>query len=237
MKQRICSKAAELSKVEFSYTNSCNFDIINTMDLDCSGLVMDAVVFALKIKNIPLLLKTGKRLAARIYKIYYHTLLEISKETGGYLNCYSPDSFLIIYPKEQHNVSDVVNIALKTAELISMDLREAFEPHGHINFAIGIDTGNVLGTKTLCNNQYSQSVWFGTAIDKAFTIADQCNRPFFVGVSGTVFHHLSEDLLTTTKRILGIKKKVDLWTKQTYMFDNVKKHLYQTNFHKNFDEE
>ena len=123
MKQRICSKAAELSKVEFSYTNSCNFDIVNTLDLDCSGLVMDAVVFALKIKNIPLLLKTGKRLAARIYKIYYHTLLEISKETGGYLNCYSPDRFLIIYPKERNNVSDVVNIALKTAELISMDLR------------------------------------------------------------------------------------------------------------------
>ena len=39
------------------------------------------------------------------------------------------------------------------------------------------------------------------------------------------------------RRILGIRKKVEIWTKVSYQYENVKKHLYQTNHKISFDEE
>lgn len=235
--QNTLSTTNTLSDVEFSYSISNDFSALNTLDDNCSAIVMDATVIYFEIKNLQVLLKTGKRLAARVYKMYYHALQEVCKAMDGVLNCYSPNSFLLIFTKEKHDISYVVNIALKIADLFSIKLREVFEKHCHLNFSMGIDNGNILGTSTISDNQQQHVVWFGLAIDKAMAIAQRTMRPFYVGVSGTVFHHLNEDLLTTTKRILGIKKQVEIWEKASYEFENVKKHLYQTNFHKDIDEQ
>lgn len=233
----ILEKTNALTDAEFQYTNSSNFSLIDNLDNDCTGLVMEATVIYFEIKNLSALLKTGKRLTAKVYKIYYNTLKEISTETEGFLNCCSADSFLLIYPKEQHHVNEIVEIAMKIADLLSVKLREVLEKSTTISFAMGIDIGNILGTKVTCDYGYSQVIWFGTAINKATAICHECNRPYFVGVSGTIFNHLDDSLKITTKRILGIKKQVDMWSRNSYMFENEKKHLYQTNFHKSFDEE
>ena len=235
--QDILAKTTQLSDVDVTYTTTSDFNFIDTLDTNCSAIVMEATVIYFEIKNIPVLLKTGKRLAARIYKVYYHALQEICKSTGGYFSCYSPYSFLMIYPKHNYNVSYVVDVALKTATLFCTTLRENIEKHSHISFSMGIDYGNILGTKTLSNDKFNQVVWFSPDIEKAITIAHECQRPFFVGISGTIFHHLDDSLKRTSKRILGIKKEVEIWNRVSYEFDNVKKHLYQTNFQKPFEEE
>ena len=237
LKQTIIEKTNALSNADFAYTVTNDFEGFEHLDLDCSGLVMDATVLFMEIKNLSFLLKTGKRLAARMYKFYYHALREICNNTGGYMNCYSPSSFLLIYPKERFEVADVVDIALKTADLISTGLKDAIEQHSHINFGIGVDKGNVLVTKALSDGQHEHAAWFGTAIDKAVAICKECTKPYYVGISGTVYQHLDEAHRVATKRILGIKKHVDIWTTVTYQFDNIKKHLYQTNFHKSFEED
>lgn len=237
LKQTIIEKTNALSGADFNYTVTNDFEGFEALDHDCSGLVMDATVLYFEIKNLPFLLKTGKRLAARMYKFYYHALREICDQTGGYLNCYSPTSFLLIYPKERFEVADVVDIAIKTADLISTGLRETIEQHSHINFGIGVDKGNLLATKALSDGRHEHAAWFGTTIDKAIAICRECTKPYYVGISGTVYQHLDEEHRVATKRILGIKKHVDIWTTVTYQFDNVKKHLYQTNFHKSFEEE
>lgn len=234
--QQILEKTTALSDAEFNYTNTSDFTAIDTLDDDCNAIVLDATVIYLEIKNIDVLLKTGKRLASRIYKIYYNALKQVCQETGGHLNAYSPHSFLMIYPKSKYDMSYVVDTALKTADLLSVSLREPFEKHGPCNFAMGIDNGNILGTKTSADNNETHIAWFGQAIEKAITICRLCQKPCYVGISGTVFHHLDESLTKTTKRIIGIKKEVDIWTRVSYEFENVKKHLYQTNFHKPFDE-
>ena len=235
--QDILTKTAELSNVDVTYTNTSDFNYIDTLDTDCSAIVMEATVIYFRIKNVPLLLKTGKRLAARMYKIYYNALQEVCKNTGGYFSCNSPYSFLMIYPKHNFNVTYVVDIAIKTASLFCTTLRDSVEKHSHLSFSMGIDYGNILGTKVIDNDNFSHIVWFSPDIEKAKTIANECQRPFFVGVSGTVYHHLDESLKKTSKRILGIKKEVDIWNRVSYEFDNVKKHLYQTNFLKPFEEE
>ena len=234
--QEILEKTTALSDAEFEYTNTSDFSVTDTLNDDCNAIVMEATVIYLEIKNIEVLLKTGKRLAARIYKFYYNALKRICQETGGHLDCYSPHGFLMIYPKKDYEISHVVDIAMKTAELIGTGLREPFEKHSHCNFAIGIDNGNILGTKTFTGNNDSHIAWFGHAIEKAIAISRLCQRPFFVGISGTVFHHLDDSMKKVTKRILGIKKDVDMWTRVSYEFENVKKHLYQTNYQRSFDE-
>ena len=106
-----------------------------------------------------------------------------------------------------------------------------------MEFAIGIDHGHIMGTKNLSDNGNDHLSWFGTCIYKAMRICKECARPFYVGVSGSIYHNLDEDLRIAERRILGIKKKVEIWTRVSYQFDNVKKHLYQTNHRISFDEE
>lgn len=235
--QSILEKTNALAEADFVYNNSSNFSLIDSLDNDCTGLVLEATVIHFEIKNLSTLLKTGKRLAARVYKIYYHALKEVCQETEGFLNCASQNSFLLIYPKEQHHVSYVVEVAMKIANLFSVQLRESIEKVAAINFAMGIDIGNILCTKAVSDFNYAEVIWFGKTIEKAATICRECNRPYFVGVSGTIYNHLDENLKVTTKRILGIKKQVELWNRLSYQFENEKKHLYQTNFHKTFEEE
>ena len=130
--QSITEKTKQLAEAEFEYTSTSEFNSLDALDDNCTGSVMEATVIYLQINNIDFMLKTGKRLAARGYKIYYHALNEICKATGGHLNCYSPNSFLMIYPTEKFDENAVVDIAIKTANLLNVNLREIIEQHTHI---------------------------------------------------------------------------------------------------------
>lgn len=235
--QSITEKTKQLAEAEFEYTSTSDFNALESLNLDCTGIVMEACVIYLEINNIDFMLKTGKRLAAKVYKIYYNALREICEATGGQLDCYSPKSFLLIYPQEKYDENYVVDIAIKIASLFNVTLRETVEQHTHVNFGIGVDHGNILGTKTTDENGYTHIAWFGHAIEKAITLCHLSQRPFFVSVSRSVYHHLDEKLKTATKHILGIKKEINLWTRMSYQFDNAKKHLYQTNAQRSFNDE
>ena len=235
--QNAINKTQQLTDAEFEYTKTEDFNSLESLNDDCTGIVMEATVAYFEIKNIDLMLKTGKRLAARIYKTYYHTLLEVCNATGGHLNCYSPNSFLLIYPKGQADETFVVDKAVKTAHLLNNTLRENFEKHTHLSFGIGIDHGNILGTKTIDDNGHPHITWFGHTIEKAIAICKLSQRPFFVSVSRSVYHQLDDSIKTSTKHILGVKKEIELWTRMSYEFENTKKHLYQTNTLKSFDDE
>ena len=235
--QNVIDKTNQLAEIEFEYKRTDDFNYIESLNNDCTGIVMEATVIYFEIKNIDFMLKTAKRLAARTYKIYYHILQEVCEATGGHLNCYSPHSFLLIYPQKKFNESFVVDTAIKTANLININLRDSIEKITHINFGIGIDHGNILGTKAFDSNGYPHIAWFGTAIEKAITISRLSQRPFFVSVTRSVHHQLDDNLKVTTKHILGIKKEVDLWTRMSYLFDNVKKQVYQTNVVRSFNDE
>lgn len=235
--QSVSNKTNQLSEADFEYESSADFSKLESLNNNCTGLVMEAIVIYFEINNIDFMLKTGKRHAARVYKMYYQVLHEICETTGGHFNCFSPKSFLLIYPKEKFDETHVVEIAVKTATLLNTTLRETFEKHTHLNFGIGVDHGNVLGTKTINENGYPYIAWFGHTIEKAISISQFSQRPFLVSVSRSVYHHLDEKLKVTTKHILGIKKEINLWTRMSYQFDNVKKHLYQTNAQISFDDE
>ncbi|MBR6878080.1 MAG: hypothetical protein IKM95_01690 [Bacteroidales bacterium] len=235
--QSLLTEIQELSKAEFNYSFSTDLNELNRLGYGCSGIVMEAHVLYFEIKNIPTMLKTGRRHATRVYKMYHHALKEVAKETGGLFSCISPEGFLLIYPKEKYDSGYAIDTALKTANLFSKTLHDTIEEQAHVNFSIGIDMGNILCTKVQSDNDTDRMIWVGTAINKAKAIADECNRPFYVGTSGTVFQHLDENHRYTTKKILGIKKQVEIWTTVSYQFENVKKHLHQTNLLKSFEDQ
>ena len=223
------NKLSAYLETEFSYVETKDVNDATKIDHGCSGIYMEATVIYFEIKNIAYILKeNGRRQTAQIYTMYKDVLAAIAEQTGAFVNCFSPFAFLIVYPGQEPN-TQAVKGALKISHAISEDFKDQFSKMNGLEFAMGLDHGHIMGTKCLSDNGNEHISWFGSCIYKAMRICKECARPFYVGLSGGIYHSLGEDLRIAQRRILGIKKNVEMWTKVTYQYENVKKHLYQTN--------
>lgn len=235
---QLSEKLTALSQTEFHYIESGDVGRSSEIDFGCSGIYMEATVIYFEIKNFEYLLKeNGRRKLAQVYTMFHTVLNSITEQTGGFVNCFSPGALLAVYPGKEEINSHAVRCALKMAYAITHDFKTQFEIIPGLEFAIGMDHGHIMGTKNISDNRYEFLSWFGSCIYKAKRICSQCARPYHVGISSILYHNLSEDLISKKKSILGITKKVDIWTKVTYQHENVKKHLYQTNHKLSLDEE
>ena len=188
-----------LSKAEFDYIETKDISRASKIDLNCTGIYVEASIIYFEIKNIAY--------------------------------------FLIVYPGREEVLSEAVKGAMKIAYALTETYKKDFEYIPGIEFAMGMDQGHIMGTKTLSDNGMEHLSWFGTCIYKAIRISKECSRPFHIGISGAIYHNLSDDLRVSYRRVLGIKKSVEVWTKVTYQYENVKKHLYQTNHKIPIDDE
>ena len=166
---------------------------------------------------------------AQTYTMYKEVLTAIAQQDKAFVNCFAPNAFLVVYPGRDESFEPAVKGALKIVHALSEDFKQQFSGFVGLEFAIGMDHGHIMGTKNLSDNGLESITWFGSCIYKAQRIAKECSRPFYVGISGSIYHSLSEDMRIAPRRILGVKKNVEMWTKITYQYENVKKHLYQTN--------
>ena len=207
------------------------------MDLGCTGIYMEASVVYFEIKNIGYLLKEiGRRKVAQAYTMCNEVLTSIAEQTGGFVNCFSSNAFLIIYPGKEESLKRAVTGALKVTFALTDAYKHDFSVIPGFEFAMGLDHGHIMGTKNVSDTSYEHISWFGALIYKAMRICKECARPFYVGISGSIYHNLGENYRVSERRILGIKKKVEIWTKVTYQYENVRKHLYQTNHKFSLDE-
>lgn len=237
-KESLSEKLTSLADAEFEYIETYNIQESSKIGLGCSGIYMEASVIYFEIKNFTYILKeNGRRKAAQAYTMYSEVLNVVAEKTGGFINSFSPNAFLVIYPGKDDSIKDAVIGALKISYAITETFKQQFASIKGLEFAMGLDHGHIMGTKTLSDNGNEVISWFGTSILKATRICKECARPFYIGTSGIIYHNLGEGLKTTTRRILGIKKSVEMWTKVTYQYENVKKHLYQTNHKISLDEE
>lgn len=223
-------KLSAYADAEFEYIETKDVNDAVKIDLGCSGIYMEATVVYFEIKNLAYILKeNGRRKTAMIYTMYKEVITAIAEQTGAFVNCFSPFAFLIVYPGRDESLPQGVKGALKIAHALSEDFKEQFAGINGVEFSMGLDHGHIMGSKNMSDNGNEHISWFGSCIYKAMRIARECARPFYVGVSGVIYHSLGEDLRIATRRILGIKKNVEIWTKVSYQYENVKKHLYQTN--------
>lgn len=229
-KESLGEKLSKLATTEFDYVETNDINRASEIDLNNSGIYMEATVIYFEIKNLPFMLKEhGRRKVAQAYTMYHELLASTAKPAGAFVNCFSPNAFLVIYPGKDEVMNEAVKGAMKIANAITVIFKEQFSKISGLEFAMGLDHGHIMGSKNLSDNNIESITWFGTCIHKAMRISKECARPFYVGISGILYHSLEEDMRVITRRILGIKKRIDIWTKVTYQYDNVKKHLYQTN--------
>ncbi len=229
-KETLSEKLATLTEAEFDYIETRDISRAKEIDLNNSGIYMEATVIYFEIKNIAFMLKeNGRRKMAQTYTMYREVIASIVERDGAFVNCFSPNSFLIVYPGKDESLKAACIGAMKIADAISHTFKAQFSSISGLEFAMGLDHGHIMGTKNLSDNGMEHITWFGTSIYKAMTICKNCSRPFYVGISGIIFHNLDEDMRVRTRRILGIKKRTEVWNKVSYQYDNVKKHLYQTN--------
>ena len=228
--QSLSEKMSAYAESEFEYIETGDINQAGNIGFGSSGIYMEATVVYFEIKNIAYILKeNGRRKMALAYTMYRDVLAAVAEHTGGFVNCFAPNAFLLVYPGKDESIGAAVTGAMKVSYALSESFKRQFTEIAGLEFAMGLDHGHIMGTKNHSDNGSEHLSWFGTCIQKAMRIAKECARPFYVGVSGIIYHNLGEDLRITTRRILGIKKNVEIWTKVSYQYDNVKKHLYQTN--------
>jgi len=233
----LSKKMTTLSTTEFDYIETNDIKRASEISVINSGIYLEATIIYFEIKNMAYMLKeNGRRKVAQSYMMYREVLSAIAKETGAFVNCFSPNAFLVIYPGSE-TLDTATKGAMKIAFALSQTFKSEFSNISGLEFAMGLDHGHIMGTKNPSDNGMEHMAWFGTTIYKAMKICHECSRPFYVGISGVIYHNLSEELKRTTRRILGIRKTVEVWTKVSYQFDNVKKHLYQTNQKISLEEE
>ena len=229
-KETLSEKLSALTSTEFEYLETPDINRASEIDLNNSGIYMEATVIYFEIKNVPFMLKEhGRRKVAQTYTMYRELLASIAEPAGAFINCFSPNAFLVIYPGKDDSMKEATKGAMRIVNAISVIFKDQFGSNSGLEFAMGLDHGHIMGSKNLSDNNVESITWFGTSIYKAIRISKECSRPFYVGISGVIYHTLDEDMRVITRRILGIKKRVEIWTKVTYQYDNVKKHLYQTN--------
>lgn len=231
------AKLSQYSEDEFNYVETKDITKAEEIDYGCSGVYMEGTVIYFEIKNLPYILKeNGRRKAAKTYTMLKTVIASIAEKTGAFINTFSPNAILVVYPGKEEANKDAVRGAMRIAHALSDAFKHQFSGLG-MEFSMGLDHGHIMGTKNLSDNNHDHITWFGSCIYKAMRISRECARPFYIGISGSIYHNLDEDLRIAERRILGIRKRVEIWTKVTYQYENVKKHLYQTNHKISFDEE
>lgn len=234
----LSDKLSKYSEEEFNYIDTKDITKADEIDYGSSGIYMESTIIYLEIKNLQYILKeNGRRKAAQAYTMLHTVVKAIAKKNGAIVNCFAPNAILVIYPGKEESSKGAVEDAMRIAQALSETFKHQFSNIAGLEFSMGLDHGHIMGTKNLSDNNFDHISWFGSCIYKAMRICKECARPFYIGISGSIYHSLDESLRIAERRILGIKKKVEIWTKVSYQYENVKKHLYQTNHKISLDEE
>ena len=236
--ETLSNKLSTYAKAEFDYVETKDIKEAANVGLGCSGIYMEATIIYFEIKNLAYIVKeNGRRKSAQTFTMVSEVLTAIAGQVGAFVNTYSPNTFLVVLPGRDESVPEAVKCALKITHALSEDFKQQFAGILGFEFSMGLDHGHIMGTKTISDNGIESISWFGSCIYKAKRIAEESSRPFYVGISSAIYHSLDESLRIAQRRILGIKKNVEMWNKSTYQYDNVKKHLYQTNHKFSLEEE
>jgi hypothetical protein len=229
-KETLGQKLSAYAEAEFNYVETKDVADASKIDLGCSGIYMECTVIYFEIKNLAFVLKeNGRRKMAQAYTMLKEVLTAVTKQDGAFVNCYAPNAFLVVYPGREDSLEPAVKGAMRIAHAVSEDFKHQFSGFMGLEFSMGLEHGHIMGTKNISDEGYEHISWFGNCINKSMSIAKECMRPFHVGIASSIYHNLSEEMRIVQRRVLGIKKSVEIWTKVSFQYDNVKKHLYQTN--------
>lgn len=164
----------------------------------------------------------GKRAAAKVFRLYRQVLQKFAEQTQAHFEIFDSCSFLLIYPGPKEEARNAVKRAMQLTHILTETLKAYAKQFNQMDFTIGIDHGRILGTNE------GRIIWQGICIDKAKKISEMCLKPYRIGISGLVYSVLEEEDKVATRHILGIPKKEEIWSRNSYDFSNTHKHYYVT---------
>ena len=174
-KDTLGEKLSAYAEAEFEYVETKNLDDVSKIDLGCSGIYMESTVIYFEIKNLAYVLKeNGRRKMAQTYTMFKEVLDAVTKQDNAFVNCFSPNAFLIVYPGRDESLVPAVKGAMRIAHAISEDFKHQFSGIVGLEFAMGLDHGHIMGTKNLSDHGSERLTWFGSCIYKAMRICKEC---------------------------------------------------------------
>lgn len=227
----------------------------NHLTLSNKALKIDAVVLFIDVRNSTKLLKKhNKTTIAKIYSIFFMTIVEIAKKNYGEVRSFNGDGALILfesgnydnkikkYPLLQRNKEfqtkyNAYNNAVKTALEIKhilideqSEVKKQINNYTDIDFGIGITTGEILCTKVGSSGMNNRDiVWISNAINKASKMSDMAAYPYNILISKNVYMKLDDKYKYIGYDPSKVMLKVESWREDCFEYNDEKKLIYKTN--------
>ena len=125
-KEALSTKLSAYAESEFDYIETKDIKNVSKIDLGCTGIYMEGTIIYFEIKNLPYILKeNGRRKAAQTYTMFKEVLTAVTEEDEAFVNCFSPNAFLIVYPGRDESMEIAVKGALRIAHALSEDFKHS----------------------------------------------------------------------------------------------------------------
>lgn len=195
------------------------------------GLKFEATVLYILIKNLDeILSKNNPIMVAKFRSVYFYLVIEIVHDLGGSVRRITENGFYIFFQgTTQDSLNNAVKSALKIKYMLTNEyskVRKSLEIYEVLNFAIGIDDGEVLCVGF--NSEHTRQkelVWSGTPLNTSMNIAQQLKVPQHVGISALVHFNLKDNLKYTKSKDKSNTAKEEIWH-ENYFDLVVEKHKY-----------
>ena len=242
LKEDIINKTNEFHSQKFKLETVAAVPTVETKQLTfgCNGWSFDAVVLYIDMRHSTALLDEHRRnVIAKLHMSYYHAIVKIAKADGGEIRSFNGDSLLVFY---LGNNTVAVDRAVRSAFKMKYAITELINPilkeYSDINFGIGIDMGNIIATKVGIGGDSTTKdlIWLGNAVNRSTRISDECEAPFYVGISDTVFNHIPDNLKTyTEQQYYGLKITKNVWQSQNMLYNYKCETYYKSRCRISFD--
>ena len=128
--ETLSQKLSSYAAAEFDYKETRDVNEASSIDLGVSGLYMEATIIYLEIKNVPYILKEhGRRAMAKAYTMVSTVLNAVAQDTGAFVNNYSPNAFLIVYPNKDNNIEEGFTLTKEEKRILK---NVPFAYRGHV---------------------------------------------------------------------------------------------------------
>lgn len=200
-----------------------------------TGFKFEASVLYIDMRGSTKVLNIHNRTTvAKLHMAFFHTIVKITNSLGGNVRSFNGDSALIFFRgKLKETFSTAVKCAMQIKYMIDNGeggINALLKNYSTLNFGIGVDHGNILCTKIGVGGEHNRDIfWIGNAVNKSTVLGDKSQSPVHISISNYVYINLLDwAKYGTRKNYLGQEEKVDIWTRGTFIYNDLLEYYYYT---------
>jgi len=202
------------------------------------GLKFEATVLYIDMRgSTEILNKHNKSTVAKIHMAYFHTIVRIANSLGGEVRSFNGDSLLVFFQgTTKARLSNAVLAAMQMKYMIANEdggINQLLKKYSSIDFGIGIDYGEILCTKVgIIGTNNRDLIWIGNSVNRSVVLSDGSKDPYYIAISDQVYNNLEDRVkYGIRKNLWGTEEQVDMWSSQTFNYNNRSETYYRTSWH------